>query len=132
MDSLSIPDKYLEETIRGIKSDFPLTYKMCWERHEHIENEIVVDSVNNEIVCVILWEQVDNGINNFTELHSIEINKRWRKGGLGSVILQEFMEDKDKIYSKFMKSAKKFYIKNGFKVFKEDPDYVYFIKEKLK
>lgn len=130
MNSLSIPVKYLEETIRPVKADFPLTYKTCWSNHEHIENDVVIDSTTGEIICIILWENINNGINNFVQLHTIEVNKRWRNGGLGSVILQDFMSDKEKIYARVYKRAKNFYIKNGFKMIEDLPNYACYIKEK--
>ena len=130
MNSLSVPDKYLEEAIRPVKADFPLTYDLCWTKHEHLENEIVIDDITNEIICVLLWENVDNGLNNFVKLHSIEVNKNWRNGGLGSVILQEFMADKHKIYAASTKDAEKFYTRNGFKYPENHTDYAYYIKEK--
>lgn len=130
MNSLSIPEKYLEETIRPVKADFPLTYKTCWLNHEHIENDVVIDSTTGEIICIILWENINNGINNFVQLHTIEVNKHWRNGGLGSVILQDFISDKEKIYARVYKRAKNFYIKNGFKMIEDLPNYACYIKEK--
>ena len=130
MDSLSIPNKYLEEVIRPIKLDFPQTYKMCWRNKALIENEIIIDSVSNEVICVILWEEVDNGLNNFTEIYSIEVNKKWRHGGLGSLILQEFIADKSKVYAAVNKKTVDFFKKNGFNITNESQKYAYYIKEK--
>lgn len=129
MNSLSVPNKYLEEAIRPIKDDFPLTYKMCWSTKQHVDNEIIVDSTTNEVICVILWEDVNNGLNHFAQIYSIEVNKKWRRGGIGSVILQEFMEDKDKICTTRIGRASHFFLKNGFKIIEDSPKYAYYIKE---
>ncbi len=132
MNSLSIPQKYISDTLEYLKEIFPLSCDMFGKNDygTETENEFVIDENTGEIVGIIFWERND-GTNPFVVINSFEVNKNYRGKGLGTTILQEFMKDKEKIFLHYKdEKAKKFYVKNGFREIVNVPKYVYYKQEK--